>query len=646
MDVNECSRQDLESIGLSKVQAKAVVKGRPIRDTTSLSEIIPVSLINELWARGAIRALPDPGRLLTTAPLQPRLKDGGKAKGKDATKSSSSKDRETGSSTSGPISLVDINKASRAELTRLMLARNDTASRFADFVISNRPLANRDMLVCAPGVTHQRLRLLKIRTVPLAGETISSSSSARQGGGAGDSSPCLGPRKADPVKMQVKRALSRYDGGEGGPKVVVGSWSVPNLGGEGQRRSKQKEAFRKAATVVRQFDVCALQGVRSVAVVSQIAARLDGWKFVVSPQPVFGSLYAVLWRPDKVRLVGRPTVLTEEGPGPNLGPLVCYFSGPGSGPGLDMVLVVLKQPEGSAKGPLLAAIDQIKLFCSKEDNLVLVGDLGVQTQNGKFADGWKPLVVSPVATTFSAGQESQDKAQDNMWTPSRTLSNSSFTGESGILSYARSLFEKSTKGRAQAIELIGPRKAVWAAFYSSAPPTLLRIDSDDGDSGSRRSSRRGESGVGGGGASASSGKPMSPIADYASKKKLPPISARKVIAHSEHSSSSTASSGSSDSASGTSGSTRSRSTSSVSQSLSQSLSSSASSTGQVDVRPFCPVMVYTFRDDTPKKSRSRAGTGDGDSSDGNRSGDRGGAGGGGVGGGGGAGGGDKKCTVS
>jgi hypothetical protein len=193
-------------------------------------------------------------------------------------------------------------------------------------------------------------------------------------------------------------------------------------------------------------------------------------------------------------------------------------------------------------------ITMIKQFCSREETLVLAGDLGVETQFAKYVDGWRPLVVTPMPTTFGIERKHRGLCRDNLWMPSRGMESAGFTGECGVLSFQRYLFAHSEAGRAEAMAAVSDSKPVWAAFYMNAVDVVPGDDRADD------------------------------IARYAAKKKLPPIRRLRRRASSDDQDDSSSSSSSSSGSSGSSGSSDDdEDTYNQSMSMSVSASSGASS---------------------------------------------------------------------
>ncbi len=203
---------------------------------------------------------------------------------------------------------------------------------------------------------------------------------------------------AQPAGETTERAEAPTGGTPGSVQLV--SWNIANLGG-----SKDDAEIGVMAKVLRDFDLVAIQEVITSPPGAQAVARLvdqldrsgADWDYVISdPTSGRGSeRYAYLWKPSRVRLVGRPWLEQSIEAPIDREPFMGRFEARGSGRQL-LVASFHAVPKGKNPANEILLLDELHRRYT-DDDLVIVGDFNLPQDEEAFDElkalGYAPALV-------------------------------------------------------------------------------------------------------------------------------------------------------------------------------------------------------------------------------------------------------------
>ena len=213
---------------------------------------------------------------------------------------------------------------------------------------------------------------------------------------------------------------SEVEAGEG---VRLVTWNLYNFG-----RSKDADEVAFMADVLRDADLVAIQEVSTGPAGAQAVARLDAeldrtgarWDYVVS-EPTSGrgsERYAYLWKPARVRLVGRPWLEPSLADDLDREPFMARFEAGGR-----PILLASFHAVPTAKKPateirLLDRLDERY----PDDNLLVVGDFNLSQEHSAFdalrTAGLRPVLADQrTSIRMKVGQDGRHlaNAYDNIF---------------------------------------------------------------------------------------------------------------------------------------------------------------------------------------------------------------------------------------
>ncbi len=234
--------------------------------------------------------------------------------------------------------------------------------------------------------------------------------------------PPAGPASSEGVATKASPGEAAEGAGEqpadGADRVRLVTWNLLNFGGS---KDEQEVAF--IASLLRDFDVVAMQEVITSPKGAQAVARLDAqldrsgaqWDYVVSdPTTGQGSeRYAFLWKPSRVRLAGRPWLEPSLADALDREPYLARFETPQG----RRMLVASFHAVPTAKKPAdeIAWLDQLHQRYP-DDHLLILGDFNLSEQHDAFdalkAAGYRPAIVDQKTSIRMRRKDGQHLANE------------------------------------------------------------------------------------------------------------------------------------------------------------------------------------------------------------------------------------------
>ena len=209
---------------------------------------------------------------------------------------------------------------------------------------------------------------------------------------AGDAPPAWTPGEEQPAAATASAV-------EGPAEIRLVTWNLLNLGG-----SKDDQEIAFMAELLRDFDVVALQEVITSPAGAQAVARLDAaldrlgaqWDYVIS-EPTTGQgseRYAYLWKPSRLRLVGRAWLDQDLAAPLDREPYLARFETPD---GRQMLLASFHAvPRAKRPADEVVLLDALHERYAA-DHLLVMGDFNLAEDHEAF-DGLKSAGYRPAIT--------------------------------------------------------------------------------------------------------------------------------------------------------------------------------------------------------------------------------------------------------
>jgi len=241
--------------------------------------------------------------------------------------------------------------------------------------------------------------------------------------------------------------------GSGNETVKLITWNLLNFG-----KSKDDQEMAFIADLLRPYDVVAVQEVNTGPDGAQAVARLDDeldrrgaqWDYVVS-EPTTGAgseRYAYLWKPSRVRLLGRAWLEAALADDLNREPYLARFETLQS---RQQMLLASLHAVPRAKHPAdeIALLDELhRLY--RDDHLLILGDFNLSQKHQAWdelkAAGYQPVIVDQKTSLRRKRKDGQHLANeyDNIFYEPAFLQVGAsgvvdFTGEFRTLKQARTI---------------------------------------------------------------------------------------------------------------------------------------------------------------------------------------------------------------
>lgn len=258
---------------------------------------------------------------------------------------------------------------------------------------------------------------------------------------------------ASPPDTPPSDATEETPAAEEVSSVNLATWNLLNFG-----RSKDDQEVAFIADRLRDLDLVALQEVVTSPAGAQAIARLDDeldrrgatWDYVISdPTTGQGSeRYAYLWKPSRVRLVGRAWLEASLAASLDREPFMARFEAVGSE---KQILLASFHAVPRAKRPA----DEVVLLDAlharyPDDNLLIMGDFNLSQKHYAFDElkalGYQPVLVDQRTSLRMRRKDGQHLANeyDNIFFETMALQAGAsgvidFTGEFRTLRQAREI---------------------------------------------------------------------------------------------------------------------------------------------------------------------------------------------------------------
>ena len=241
--------------------------------------------------------------------------------------------------------------------------------------------------------------------------------------------------------------------GSGNETVKLITWNLLNFG-----KSKDDQEMAFIADLLRPYDVVAVQEVNTGPDGAQAVARLDDeldrrgaqWDYVVS-EPTTGAgseRYAYLWKPSRVRLLGRAWLEAALADDLNREPYLARFE---TLQNRQQMLVASLHAVPRAKRPAdeIALLDELHRLYG-DDHLLILGDFNLSQKHQAWdelkAAGYQPVIVDQKTSLRRKRKDGQHLANeyDNIFYEPAFLQVGAsgvvdFTGEFRTLKQARTI---------------------------------------------------------------------------------------------------------------------------------------------------------------------------------------------------------------
>jgi hypothetical protein len=211
--------------------------------------------------------------------------------------------------------------------------------------------------------------------------------------------------------------------------LKIGSWNIKHLS-----QQHTDAELNRIASVLKRFDLCAVQEVHDDDVCKKLQAKLPGWEYRLSDKVgrgarnkgkarVYEERYAFFFNTATITTLKDPVLMRDGADLLVREPFVGYFKGKGghkSKGGLDFILGTVhvtfgdkglqaRVDEMASLGRMLTAIEK---KCVPEKNIFLAGDFNLPPDKMKTVAGhFTPLINEPDTTTIFGS------LYDQFWVP-------------------------------------------------------------------------------------------------------------------------------------------------------------------------------------------------------------------------------------